>query len=146
MDYWGWLRINESSIIIHPDLCCIATLIVDEAHSQCFHQSTQITLALVCADYLVRRTVLRIVNLLDDASLHSGGLHSFITASTLSRLRNCLVFFLALHAGYTTLKSHHSGKRQEVSHSRSPCTNVASPVTSSSIPSTSLHSTWTFAL
>ncbi|KAK4309817.1 hypothetical protein Pmani_018578 [Petrolisthes manimaculis] len=57
------LRTNEPSVIILPDLGYITTLIVDEAHRQCFHQSTRTTLALVSAEYLVRRrTVLRIVS------------------------------------------------------------------------------------
>lgn len=50
-------------MIILPDLHYITTLIVEEAHQQCFHQGIPTTLALVSADYLVRRrTVQRIVN------------------------------------------------------------------------------------
>ena len=57
------LRTNEPPVIILPDLSYITTLIVDEAHRQCFHQSTRTTLALVSAEYMVRRkTVLRIVS------------------------------------------------------------------------------------
>ena len=57
------LRTNEPSVIILPDLTCITTLIVGEDHRQCFHQGIPTTLALVSANYLVRRrTVRRIVN------------------------------------------------------------------------------------
>ncbi|MPC25232.1 hypothetical protein E2C01_018337 [Portunus trituberculatus] len=57
------LRTNEPSVITLPDLSYITTLIVDEAHRRCFHQSTRTTLALLSAEYMIRRkTVLRVVS------------------------------------------------------------------------------------
>ncbi|MPC56519.1 hypothetical protein E2C01_050481 [Portunus trituberculatus] len=54
------LRTNEPPMIILPDLCHITSLIVDDAHRRCFHQGTRTTLALLAAEYMVRRrTVLR---------------------------------------------------------------------------------------
>lgn len=56
------LRTNEPPVIILPDLHHITSLIVDDAHRRCFHQGTRTTLALLSAEYMVRRTVLRAVS------------------------------------------------------------------------------------
>ena len=55
-------RTGEPPLPILPELAHITTLIVDEAHRRCFHQNTRVTLALLSAEYLVRRrTVNRVV-------------------------------------------------------------------------------------
>ena len=48
-------RTNEPPLPILPEFAHITTLIIDEAHRRCFHQGTRVTLALLSADYLVRR-------------------------------------------------------------------------------------------
>ena len=56
-------RTNELPLPILPDLTHISTLIIDDAHRRCFHQGTRVTLALLSAEYLVRRrSVKRIVD------------------------------------------------------------------------------------
>lgn len=55
-------RTNESPLPILPEFAYITTLLIDEAHRQCFHQGTSATLAILSAEYLVRRrSVLRVV-------------------------------------------------------------------------------------
>ena len=55
-------RTGEPTVIILPDLRYITALIIDHAHSLCFHQGVRSTLALLSSEYLVRRrTVLRVV-------------------------------------------------------------------------------------
>ena len=56
-------RTNESPLPILPELAHITMLIIDEAHQRCFHQSTRVTLALLSAEYLIRRrSVKRVVS------------------------------------------------------------------------------------
>ena len=56
-------RTNELPLPILPEFAHVTTLIIDEAHRRCFHQGTRTTLALLSAEYLVRRrSVLRVVN------------------------------------------------------------------------------------
>ena len=56
-------RTNEPPLPILPEFAHITTLIIDEAHRQCFHQNARVTLALLSADYLVRRrSVNRVVS------------------------------------------------------------------------------------
>ena len=48
---------------ILPDLAHVTTLVVDDAHRRCFHQGTLVTLAVLTAEYAVRRlTVRRVVD------------------------------------------------------------------------------------
>ena len=53
------LRTGERPVPILPDLCHITTLVVDEAHRRCFHQGTRVTLAVLTAEYAVRRLTVR---------------------------------------------------------------------------------------
>ncbi|XP_043223735.1 uncharacterized protein LOC122382456 isoform X1 [Amphibalanus amphitrite] len=53
------LRTGERPVPILPDLSHITTLIVEEAHRRCFHQGTRVTLALLSAEYAVRRRTVR---------------------------------------------------------------------------------------
>lgn len=56
------LRTGEQSVPILPDLAYVTTLITDDAHRRCFHQGTRVTLALLTAEFMVRRrTVRRVV-------------------------------------------------------------------------------------
>ena len=56
------LRSGERAVPVLPDLSHITTLIVDDAHRVCFHRGTRATLALLTAQYMVRRrTVCRAV-------------------------------------------------------------------------------------
>ena len=56
-------RTNEPMLPILPELAHITTLIIDEAHQRCFHQGVRATLAVLTAEYLVRRrSVKRVVN------------------------------------------------------------------------------------
>ena len=56
-------RTNESPLPILPELAHITMLIIDEAHRRCFHQKTRVTLALLSAEYMIRRrSVKRVVN------------------------------------------------------------------------------------
>ena len=56
-------RTNESPLPILPEFAYITTLIIDDAHKKSFHQGTRTTLAMLSAEYLVRRrSVLRVVN------------------------------------------------------------------------------------
>ena len=56
-------RTNEPMLPILPELAHVTTLIIDEAHQRCFHQGVRATLALLSADYLVRRrNVKRVVD------------------------------------------------------------------------------------
>ena len=48
-------RTNEQPLPILSEFAHITFLIIDEAHSQCFHQGTRSTLALLSAEYLIRR-------------------------------------------------------------------------------------------
>ena len=52
-------RTNEPMLPILPELAHVTTLIIDEAHRRCFHQGVRATLALLTADYLVRRRSVR---------------------------------------------------------------------------------------
>ena len=52
-------RTGEPAVIILPDLRYITTLIVDQGHRLCFHQGVRSTLALLSAEYLVRRKTVR---------------------------------------------------------------------------------------
>ena len=52
-------RTGEPEVIILPDLRYITTLIIDHAHRLCFHQGVRSTLALLSAEYLVRRKTVR---------------------------------------------------------------------------------------
>ena len=54
---------HEPPLPILPEFAHITMLIIDEAHRRCFHQNTRVTLALLSAEYLVRRrSVKRVVN------------------------------------------------------------------------------------
>ena len=56
-------RTNEIPLPILPEFAYITTLIIEEAHKKCFHQGTRTTLAILSAEYLVRRrSVLRVVS------------------------------------------------------------------------------------
>ena len=56
-------RTDELPLPILPELSHITILIIDEAHSRCFHQGTRVTLALLSAEYLIRRrSVHRVVS------------------------------------------------------------------------------------
>ena len=56
-------RTNEPPLPILPEFAHVTTLIIDEAHRRCFHQGARVTLALLSAEYLVRRrSVNRVVN------------------------------------------------------------------------------------
>ena len=56
-------RTNEQPLPILPEFAHITSLIIDDAHKRCFHQGTRATLAVLSAEYLVRRrSVLRVVN------------------------------------------------------------------------------------
>ena len=56
-------RTNEPPLPILPEFAHITTLVIDDAHRRCFHQGTRATLALLSAEYMVRRrSVLRVVN------------------------------------------------------------------------------------
>ena len=56
-------KTGERPVPILPDLAHITTLVVDDAHRRCFHQGTRVTLALLTAEYAVRRlTVRRVVD------------------------------------------------------------------------------------
>ena len=56
-------KTGERPVPILPDLAHITTLAVDDAHRRCFHQGTRVTLALLTAEYAVRRlTVRRVVD------------------------------------------------------------------------------------
>ena len=52
-------RTNETPLIVLPEWAHITTLIIDDAHRLCFHQSTRVTLALLTAEYMVRRRSVR---------------------------------------------------------------------------------------
>ena len=55
-------RTNETPLPIHPEFAHVTTLLIDEAHRRCFHQGTRATLAILPAEYLIRRrSVLRVV-------------------------------------------------------------------------------------
>ena len=55
-------RTGEELLPVLPEFAHITTLLIDEAHRRCFHQGTRSTLAILSADYLVRRrSVLRVV-------------------------------------------------------------------------------------
>lgn len=53
------LRTGERPVPILPEQARITTLIVEEAHRRCFHQGTRVTLALLTAEYAVRRRTVR---------------------------------------------------------------------------------------
>ncbi|XP_043200053.1 uncharacterized protein LOC122386718 [Amphibalanus amphitrite] len=53
------LRTGERPVPILPEEARITTLIVEEAHRRCFHQGTRVTLALLTAEYAVRRRTVR---------------------------------------------------------------------------------------
>ena len=56
-------RTNESPLPILPEFAFVTTLIIEEAHQRCFHQGTRATLAILSAEYLIRRRcVLRVVS------------------------------------------------------------------------------------
>ena len=56
-------RTSEPPLPILPEFAYITTLVIDDAHCRCFHQGTRATLALLSAEYMVRRrSVLRILN------------------------------------------------------------------------------------
>ena len=52
-------RTHESPIVILPEFAYISTLIIDEGHRRCFHQGTRTTLAVVSAEYAVRRRMVQ---------------------------------------------------------------------------------------
>ena len=52
-------RTHESPVVILPEFAHISTLIIDEGHRRCFHQGTRATLAVVSADYAVRRRMVQ---------------------------------------------------------------------------------------
>ena len=52
-------RTNEPPLPILPELAHITMLIIDEANSRCFHQNTRVTLALLSAEYLIRRRAVK---------------------------------------------------------------------------------------
>ena len=55
-------RTNEPPLIVLPEWAHVTVLIVDEGHRRSFHQGTRVTLALLSAEYFVRRrTVRRVV-------------------------------------------------------------------------------------
>ena len=55
-------RTNEQPLPILPEFAHLTTLIIDDAHRRCFHQGTRATLAILSAEYLIRRrSVLRVV-------------------------------------------------------------------------------------
>ena len=56
-------RTNEPPLPILPELAHITMIIIDEGHRRCFHQNTRVTLALLSAEYLIRRrSVKRVVS------------------------------------------------------------------------------------
>ena len=56
-------RTNEEPLPILPEFAHITTLLIDDAHRRCFHQGARSTLAILSAEYLIRRrSVLRVVN------------------------------------------------------------------------------------
>ena len=56
-------RTNEAPLPILPEFAYVTTLLIDEAHRRCFHQGARTTLAVLSAEYLVRRrSVLRVLN------------------------------------------------------------------------------------
>ena len=55
-------RTNEAPLPILPEFAHVTTLLIDEAHRRCFHQGTRATLAILSAEYSIRRrSVLRVV-------------------------------------------------------------------------------------
>ena len=56
-------RTNEPPLPILPEFAHVTTLVIDDAHCRCFHQGARTTLALLSAEYMVRRrSVLRVIN------------------------------------------------------------------------------------
>ena len=52
-------RTNEQPVPILPEFAYITTLVIDEGHRRCFHQGTRVTLAVVSAEYAVRRRMVQ---------------------------------------------------------------------------------------
>ena len=52
-------RTNEQPTAILPEFSHVTTLIIDEGHRRCFHQGTRVTLAVVSAEYAVRRRMVQ---------------------------------------------------------------------------------------
>ena len=52
-------RTNEQPTAILPEFAHVTALIIDEGHRRSFHQGTRVTLAVVSAEYAVRRRMVQ---------------------------------------------------------------------------------------
>ena len=99
-------RTHEPPLPILPEFAHVTMLIIDEAHRRCFHQNTRVTLALLSAEYLVRRrSVKRVVSTCTRCRRYrglnyqssDGGLPSFRTEPSRPFAKVGLDFFGPLH-------------------------------------------------
>ena len=99
-------RTMEPPLPILPEFAHITTLLIDEAHTRCFHQNTRVTLALLSGEYLVRRrSVSRVVSICTRCRRYrglnyqpvDGGLSSFRTQPSRPFSRVGLDFFGPLY-------------------------------------------------